>query len=212
MPRKSQFTPEDVTISALESVRENGWSGLSAPAIAKKMGCSTMPIYSYFKNMQALEDEIIKEIWEMVMAYQKKKFTGDVWVDQAIGWIKFSRKENNLFQCMLNGRNRDLQYDVRRKHWNFLTTILNNYSAFKDLDVFLVERIRYSHVMLTHGIAMSDNIGLTSILFESDEILFQYMSSTCQSLLLGYQKVPSAGEHLKRLVNEKKKEIINRQP
>ncbi|MGD9151230.1 MAG: TetR/AcrR family transcriptional regulator, partial [Desulfobacterales bacterium] len=61
MPRKTQFTAEDVVIAAFELVKEKGLAGLSAPAVAEKMGCSTMPIYSHFKNMQALEDEVVKK-------------------------------------------------------------------------------------------------------------------------------------------------------
>ncbi len=59
----------------------------------------------------------------------------------------------------------------------------------------------------TQGIAMSDNIGVTSILFDSDEILYQYMTSTNQSLLIGHQKVPPVGERLKRLTIKKRKKL-----
>jgi hypothetical protein len=52
MPRKTQFAAEDVVTAALELVRVNGLAGLSAPEVARKMGSSTMPIYSHFKNMQ----------------------------------------------------------------------------------------------------------------------------------------------------------------
>ena len=56
MPRKTQFSAEDVILAAYELVREKGLAGLSAPAVANKMGCSTMPIYSHFKNMQVLTE------------------------------------------------------------------------------------------------------------------------------------------------------------
>ena len=97
MPRKAQFSAEDVVTAAFELVRENGLPGLSAPAVANKMGCSTMPIYSHFQNMQALEDEIVKKAWKLSMEYKSKTYTGDVWIDQGIGYVRFSKDEPNPF-------------------------------------------------------------------------------------------------------------------
>ena len=62
MPRKTKYSAEDVVMAAFELVREKGLAGLSAPAVAKKMGCSTMPIYSHFENMQALEEGCQKDM------------------------------------------------------------------------------------------------------------------------------------------------------
>ena len=87
MPRKTQFTTEDIINAAIEMVRKHGLPKLSAQAVAEEMGCSTMPIYSHSKNMQTLEDEVVRRVWKLVMEYQAESYTGDVWVDQAIGWV-----------------------------------------------------------------------------------------------------------------------------
>ena len=182
MARKSQFTAEDVILGAIDSVREKGWEGLSGPAVAQRMGCSTMPIYSYFENMQALEDEVVKRAWNMVMEYQAKRYTDDVWINQAIGWIKFAWEENNLFVCMLNSRNQKLQYQLRNIHWQYLSGQLADYETFNGLDSFQIETIRYSHAMLTQGIAVSDNLGFTILFKESDEMLYGYLARATKAL------------------------------
>ena len=200
MPRKTQFTKEDVVTAAFELVREKGLPGLSAPAVAAKMGCSTMPIYSHFKNMQALEDAVIQKAWRGVMQYQTQNYTGDVWVDQAVGWVRFSRDEANLFHSMLNNNNRKLQYQMQVQHWEYLAGLLEGYDGFKDLDNFLSQRVRSAHAKLTHGLAMAPRIGPEKMIVEEDEILFRYLTSATQALLIGYKQLPPMDESYKRYV------------
>jgi AcrR family transcriptional regulator len=207
MPRKSQFTTEDVIRAALELIREKGLSGLSAPAVADKMKASTMPIYSYFKNMQALEDEVVKKIWIMVTEYQLKQYTGDVWIDQAVGWVRFARDEKNLFKCMSDSRNVKLQYKMHIKHWECLTEMLRDYKGFKDLEEHQIERLRYSHAMLTHGVATSPSIGMNKVIIEDDAMLSGYLSSASHALLEGYKKIPPHEEEKTRMIYEKIKEV-----
>jgi len=209
MPRKTRFTAEDVILAALELVREKGLPGLSAPAVANKMGCSTMPIYSHFKNMQALEDEVVKKIWGMVTEYQIKQYTGDVWIDQAIGWVRFARDEENLFKCMLDSHNLELQYEIRMRHWTYTAGLLKGYKGFDGLDEYQRERLRHSRAMLTHGVAMSPKLGMNKVIVENDEILSGYLASASQALLEGYKKIPPLEEKKKRVMREKLEEIKN---
>ena len=210
MPRKTQFTADDVVTAAFELTREKGLAGLSAPAVADKMGCSTMPIYSYFKNMQALQDEVVKKAWKMIMRYQAEKYTGDVWVDQAIGYVRFARNEKNLFKCMLAGNNPELRHEMHQKQWQYLAERLEGYNGFDGLDDEQRTRVRYSRAMLSHGVAMSPNTGLNKIIVEDDELLAGYLSTVSQALLKGYESLPPLEEDKKRLLKGKikKSQII----
>ena len=205
MPRKTQFTAEDVVTAALELVREKGLPGLSAPAVADKMGCSTMPIYSHFKNMQALEDAVIEKCWQSVMRYQTERYTGDVWVDQAIGYVMFARNECNLFKCMLNGRNLELQYQMQKKHWQYHADRLENYDGFKDLDEEQRIRIRYARAMLSHGVATSPNTGMNKIIVENDDILAGFLTTVSRALLKGYKSLPPLEAEKRSLLDRIKK-------
>ena len=203
MPRNAQFTAEDVVTAAFELVREKGLPGLSAPAVADKMGCSTMPIYSHFKNMQALEDAVIQKSWNLVMEYQAKHYTGDVWVDQAIGYVLFARNERNLFKGMLAGRNEKLQYEMHQKHWQYLAEHLENYDSFSNLDEEERTRIRYARAMLSQGVATSPNTGINKIIVENDEILAGFLTTVSRALLKGYETLPPLESHKRRLLDEK---------
>jgi hypothetical protein len=184
---------------------------LSAPAVAEKMGASTMPIYSHFENMQALEDEVVKNVWELVNQYQSKQYTGDAWIDQAIGYIRFAREENHLFKCILDGRNRELKLKMNRLQWEKLTNALDGYEGFKDLDDEEVLRVRYARVMLSHGIATAAKIGLNKIFFENERLLARFLTGASQALLKGYHNIPVLDGEERRLMEEKAKEMLDRE-
>ncbi len=54
MPRKPQFSTEDIIDTAFALAREQEHQGLSAPAIAEVSQCSTIPIYSHFNLLKTL--------------------------------------------------------------------------------------------------------------------------------------------------------------
>jgi AcrR family transcriptional regulator len=194
MPRKPQFTFNDVIETAFALVRKDGWPGLSAAAVADKLGCSTMPIYSHFKNMGKLQDEVVIKGFELLHEYESKQYIGDAWIDQAIGYVHFAKKEKQLFMCMFDGRNLKLHREMLFKHWQNLSELLEGYPAFKDLDDEQRMRIRYSRAMLSHGVATSVSMGYGEIL-ENDEMIAGYLKSASQALLTGFKELtPLEGE------------------
>lgn len=207
MPRKTQFSAEDVVSAAFELVREKGLPRLSAPAVADQMGCSTMPIYSHFKNMQALEDAVIRKCWKFVTQYQTKQFTGDVWIDQAIGYVLFARDEPNLFKCMLGGRNLKLQYEMQKRHWQYHAERLENYDGFNDLNQEQRTRVRYARAMLSHGVATSPNTGMNKIIVQNDDILAGFLTTVSGALLKGYETLPPLEADKRSLLDEKIKKL-----
>ena len=58
MPAKKIVYEKDVVEAALDIIREKGENSLNARDIAKKIGCSTQPLYSLYKNMAELEDAV----------------------------------------------------------------------------------------------------------------------------------------------------------
>lgn len=210
MPRKTQFTTEDVIKAAIELVRKQGLPKLSASAVAKEMGCSTMPIYSHSKNMQTLEDEIVRRVWKLVMEYQAESYTGDVWVDQAIGWVLFSRDEENLFKCLIDNKNLELRLEMQIKHWQYLADRLGPYDGFDGMDEELSERVRYAHALLTHGLATTPRTGFNKIIIEDDRILFGFMTNASQALIKGYKQLPPVEEAHRNYVKEKRRALTDR--
>ncbi len=208
MPRKTQFKVDVVVETTFDMVRKNGWEGLSVTAVAKQMGCSTMPIYSHFENLETLKDEVIRKGWELVKDYEAKQYTGDAWVNQAIGYVYFARENSQLFGCMFDGRNLELQRRMLQEHWDFLTKLLSGYQGFKDLSQEQSRVIRYSRAMFTHGVATTVSKGWSKLLTD-EEIITKYLAATSQAMLDGYRKfydssggeVPFLDQHFQPLGN-----------
>ena len=58
MSKTSQYTKEEITATALELVRANGHESLTARALSKAVGCSTSPLFTVFKNIDAIRDSV----------------------------------------------------------------------------------------------------------------------------------------------------------
>lgn len=186
MPRKSQFTADEIVEAALALARENGWDGVSVTAVAKKIGSSTMPIYSYFENLEKLKDAVAMKGWDMLMEYETRQYTGDIWVDQSMGYISFAMAENKLFHCLFDGRNSDLQLEMRIIHWNRLAEALKDYEPFKGLKGEQRFLIRYSRGMFTHGLATSV-ISNWGKMLEIDGMVENLVMAMSHSILEGYK-------------------------
>jgi hypothetical protein len=161
--------------------------------------------------MQALEDDAVKKAWKLVMKYQAERYTGDVWVDQGIGYVRFARNENNLFKCMLNGHNLKLRNEMHRYQWQYLTENLENFEVIKGLEEGQRVRLRYSRTMLSHGVAMSPDTGLNKVIVENDNLLADFLRTVSQALLKGYEALPPFDEQKRHFIEEKIKRMADNQ-
>lgn len=188
MPKKTHLTADDFLNTAIDMVREHGWEKLSITSVAKHLGCSTMPVYTHFENLDTLKDEVVKKGWEQVRAYESKQYTGDIWVDQAIGYVYFARDNSRLFICMLDGRNLILERRMLQEHYDFLSSHLTEYHRFQGLSPEQCRMIRYSRAIFTQGVATTVSKGLGK-LFTDDEVIEKYMTISTRAILEGYKKV-----------------------
>lgn len=59
MPSSPKIKKEDMLQAALEIVAQDGYAALNIKAVAKKLGCSTAPIFWQFGGMDGLRQELI---------------------------------------------------------------------------------------------------------------------------------------------------------
>ena len=58
MPPKPKFTREEIVAAAFAVVSKQGADALTAREVAKELGCSTRPIFTVFKDMDELKEEV----------------------------------------------------------------------------------------------------------------------------------------------------------
>lgn len=101
MPPKTKFTREEIIKAAFEMARENGIESVVARELGKKLGTSSSPIFTAFKNME----EVLQEVRVLAM----KEF--ESYVSDALNYtpafkyvgmkmIEFATKEPKLFQLL----------------------------------------------------------------------------------------------------------------
>lgn len=101
MPPKPKYTRDEIINVAFKMVRKNGIQSLVARELGKELGTSSSPIFTAFKNMEELQQEVRK----MAM----KEFEANVhdavnhspaFKEFGIKMIQFSIEEPKLFQLL----------------------------------------------------------------------------------------------------------------
>lgn len=103
MPPKVKIDKNKIIEAALKIIREEGLNNLNARKIAKKLKCSTQPIFSNYKNMNELKDEISKECVNIFNNYLKKGISDNNYPKyKATGmyYIKFAMEEKEIFKLL----------------------------------------------------------------------------------------------------------------
>ena len=153
MPPKFKFTKEQIVEAAFKIVRRKGWGALSTRSLAGKLGSSSRPIYSFFKSIAELEEEVVKKAVDLLYNYMIRKATGDPWIDHGIGYVMFGLKEKFLFRAV-NDENHIIYF---KKYgdviWHTLTSSLADYPPFKGLSEEQIAKVQLTRWLFAHGLA-----------------------------------------------------------
>jgi AcrR family transcriptional regulator len=104
MAQKALYTKERIVETAFQLTRKSGWASVSARTIAKKLGSSTMPVYSSLKSMDEVEQAVRDRAETLMHDYQKRRFTGEPMLNSAVGYVAFARDERLLFRFLYEDR------------------------------------------------------------------------------------------------------------
>jgi len=102
MPPKAKYTREEIIEIAFQMARENGIESVVARELGKKMGTSSSPIFTAFKNMEELQlavrdramqefENFIREALNYTPAF---KYVG-------VRMVQFAMQEPKLFQLCI---------------------------------------------------------------------------------------------------------------
>ena len=104
MPRKTVIQKQDIINAAVEIVRADGYENLNARAIARRLGCSTQPLFSNFSNMEDLTGSVIRRSLEIYNDFVAREFTKPhdypPYKTNGMAYIRFALEEKNLFKLL----------------------------------------------------------------------------------------------------------------
>ena len=105
MPAVKKVSREEIVEAALEVVRDGGFSAVNARSVAKKLGCSTQPIYFSFRNMDELKASLIERAAQMHEQRVRDSLRAHEGNDSryssyGMGFVQFAAEEKQLFRWL----------------------------------------------------------------------------------------------------------------
>lgn len=103
MPARRKIQKEDIIQESVTIVSQERINALNARKIAKKLGCSTQPLFYIYENMDDLKKDVMNEIVKIFDIEVLKSETGQLeYKDIGINYIRFAKEEPELFKIMFN--------------------------------------------------------------------------------------------------------------
>lgn len=154
MPKSMTITKEIIIKTAFEMVRKEGFAVLSARNIAKKIGCSTQPIYWSYKNMDDLKAEVCqKALSHLKNTMCQYKKTGNPFLDLGLGYIRIAHTEPALFKAFYMDNIMQIQMTDIIPENKEVIELMKNTEDFKKMSDEEIKNIFFKSWMLVHGIA-----------------------------------------------------------
>ena len=98
---RNEITRERVISSAFTELKENGWENWNARRIAKRAGCSTMPLFRLFKNMDEIRNAVISECLKTYEKYiEEGRKEPLAYRGMGRAYIRFAKEEPWIFKAL----------------------------------------------------------------------------------------------------------------
>ncbi|MBE6546733.1 MAG: TetR/AcrR family transcriptional regulator [Ruminococcaceae bacterium] len=99
MPPKEKLTKEEIVRCAFTLLRESGYDSLNARTLAKRLGCSTMPLFRHFSGMKEIREVAVARAIERYSDYIRQGLAEPI-PFKGVGraYIRFAKDEPQLFR------------------------------------------------------------------------------------------------------------------
>ena len=103
MPRDFLFTKDEIVKAALDLTREKGFAAVSTRTLGKKLGTSSRPVFSHFRNMGEVQKAITEAANDLYQTYRKEETASGKYVPykaSGMAYIRFAKEEKELFKLL----------------------------------------------------------------------------------------------------------------
>ena len=105
MPAVRKASREQIIDAAVAVLRDEGFSAINARSVAKKLGCSTQPIYFSFKNMDELKAALTERAIELhtqrvLDSLRAHEGNDSRYSSYGMGFVRFAAEEKQLFRWL----------------------------------------------------------------------------------------------------------------
>ena len=108
MPAVKKVSKEAIVDAAVEVLREGGAAAINARSVAKKLGCSTQPIYLSFQNMDELKAAMTRRaialhtrhVRDSLRVHEDSDSCYSQYSRYGMGFVKFAAEGKHLFRWL----------------------------------------------------------------------------------------------------------------
>ena len=166
MPAIKKISKEAILDAAVDVLREGGASAINARSVAKKLGCSTQPIYLSFQNMDALKTAMTERAMALHTQHVRQWLRAldadgscyqqhSRYSSYGMGFVHFAAQEKHLFRWLyLDGQQLGpYQDDVLLPE--IIAAIVDEYGYSEEL----AQKLHQDMVYYSYGLAILANTG-----------------------------------------------------
>lgn len=153
---------------AVKIVAEHGIGALNARSLAKRLGCSTRPVYLSFSGMDELKSCVKERVTEIYRGYLQTEVDSGKYTEYkayGMGYIEFARRERELFKYLFM---RDRSGEDGSPDGGDLDGVFKALNASTGLDGKRAERFHVECWIFVHGIATMIATGYLEL--ETDDV------------------------------------------
>ena len=152
-PPKCKYSKEEIINAALEITRKDGYSAVTARAVGAKLNSSPKVIFSWFKNMEELQVEILKSaksLYEQSISSAMSNGSHPPYKASGMAYIQFAKEEKELFKLLfMRDRSSEENIDNRDDIKSIIEVICKN-TGLDENTAFLFHMELW---LFVHGIA-----------------------------------------------------------
>lgn len=105
VPAARKVSKDEIIDAAVEVLRDDGFSAVNARSVARKLGCSTQPIYFSFQSMDELKAALSERAIRMHTRRVRDSLRAHEGSDSryssyGMGFVKFAAEEKQLFRWL----------------------------------------------------------------------------------------------------------------
>lgn len=171
MPPRKRFEQDTVINAAFEVLRRQGFDAVTARNVAVELGSSTTPIYWVFQSMDAVEEALHNKAMQLMIDFQSKKYTDNIFTNMAIGYVHYARQEPRLFQFLQYEQQKPYNPSGSEALGSRMSAILGKQppveNYFGKIDLKSMDGIALRSWIFMHGLAVA--ISSHMLEFNSEE-------------------------------------------
>lgn len=179
MPPKIKIKKEDILDAAVELIRTNGAAALNARALAASLGVSTQPVFSHYRTMEDLKQDVMAAANERYQSFLKHAMENPdypTYKASGLGYIRFAKEETELFKLLFMRDRSGETIDKNMDEIQPLLTLIQQKTGLSEEEAYLFHLEMWVYV---HGIA---TMIATSYLPWDWEIIDQMMTDVFEGL------------------------------